>query len=64
LNPADTVRSFIATWNTHDIGAIAKLLEPDIEFRSPLFSEPVRGIEARQNEIRNFLTSTARRTEP
>src|SRR5260370_30680297 len=54
---AEVVRSFIATWNTHDTSAILDLLDPDIVFRSPLFSSPVRGLEARKGEIENFLTS-------
>ena len=54
---AEVVRSFIATWNTHDTNAILDLLDPDIVFRSPLFSSPVRGLEARRGEIENFLTS-------
>ncbi len=54
---AEVVRSFIATWNTHDTSATMDLLDPDIVFRSPLFSSPVRGIEARRGEIENFLTS-------
>ena len=56
-NSAEVVRSFIATWNTHDTSAILDLLDPDIVFRSPLFSSPVRGLEARKGEIENFLTS-------
>ena len=56
-NSAEVVRSFIATWNTHDTSAILDLLDPDIVFRSPLFSSPVRGLEARRGEIVNFLTS-------
>ena len=56
-NSAEVVRSFIATWNTHDTSAILDLLDPDIVFRSPLFSSPVRGLEARRGEIENFLTS-------
>ena len=32
---AAVVRSFIATWNTHDTSAILDLLDPDIVFRSP-----------------------------
>src|SRR5258706_2305565 len=56
-NSAEVVRSFIATWNTHDTSAILALLDPDIVFRSPLFSSPVRGLEARKGEIVNFLTS-------
>jgi steroid delta-isomerase-like uncharacterized protein len=54
---ADVVRAFIATWNTHDAGATTDLLDPDIVFRSPLFSTPIRGIEARRDEIANFLAS-------
>src|SRR5260370_162467 len=54
---AEVVRSFIATWNTHDTSAILDLLDPDIVFRSPLFSSPVRGLEARRGEIETFLTS-------
>ena len=54
---AEVVRSFIATWNTHDASAILDLLDPDIVFRSPLFSSPVRGLEARKGEIETFLTS-------
>src|SRR5258708_16886435 len=56
-NSAEGVRSFIATWNTHDTSAILDLLDPDIVFRSPLFSSPVRGLEARKGEIETFLTS-------
>src|SRR5437899_12209186 len=54
---AEVVRSFLASWNTHDTSATMDLLDPDIVFRSPLFSSPVRGIEARRGEIENFLTS-------
>src|SRR5260370_34983381 len=54
---AEVVRSFIATWNTHDTSAILDLLDPDIVFRSPLFSSPVRGLEERKGEIVNFVTS-------
>jgi len=56
-NSAEVVRSFIATWNTHDTSAILDLLDPDIVFRSPLFASPVRGLEARKGEIETFLTS-------
>jgi len=51
------VRAFIETWNTHDIAATMALLDPDISFRSPLFSSPVRVIEARKGVDENFLTS-------
>jgi len=51
------VRAFIETWNTHDTSATMDLLDPDIVFRSPLFSSPVRGIEARRGVDENFLTS-------
>ncbi len=54
---AEVVRSFIATWNTHDTSATLDLLDPDIVFRSPLFSSPVRGLEARRGVDENFLTS-------
>src|SRR6266550_209975 len=54
---AEIVRSFIATWNKHNISATLEMLDPDIEFRSPLFADPVRGIDARKREIENFLTS-------
>jgi SnoaL-like protein len=54
---AEAVWLFIATWNTHDTRATLELLDPDIVFRSPLFSSPVRGIEARRGELENFLTS-------
>ena len=57
LGPTDVVRSFIAAWNTHDIASTTAMLDPDIEFRSPLFAEPIRGIEARKGEIANFLAS-------
>jgi predicted ester cyclase len=57
LDPTEVVQSFIAVWNTHDIAATTALLDRDIEFRSPLFAEPVRGIEARRGEIVNFLAS-------
>src|SRR5260370_1078615 len=56
-NSAEVVRSFIATWNTHDTSAILDLLDPDIVFRSPLFSSPLRGLEERKGEIVNVLTS-------
>ena len=56
-NSAEVVRSFIATWNTHDTSAILALLDPDIVFRSPLFASPVRGLEARRGVDENFLTS-------
>jgi steroid delta-isomerase-like uncharacterized protein len=54
---AEVVRSFIVTWNTHNLSATLEMLDPDIEFRSPLFADPVRGIDARKGEIENFLTS-------
>jgi ketosteroid isomerase-like protein len=44
-NSLEIVRSFIATWNDHDINATMELLDPDIAFQSPLFSDPVRGIK-------------------
>ncbi len=56
-NSGQVVRAFITTWNTHNISAITELLDPDIVFQSPLFSSPVRGIDARKQEIENFLTS-------
>jgi steroid delta-isomerase-like uncharacterized protein len=51
------VRAFLEPWNTHDISATLDLLDPDIAFRSPLFSSPVRGLEARRGVDENFLTS-------
>jgi predicted ester cyclase len=51
------VRTFIETWNTHDIDATVALLDSDVSFRSPLFSSPVRGIEARKGVDENFLAS-------
>jgi ketosteroid isomerase-like protein len=57
---AEVVRSFIATWNTHDTSAILDLLDPDIVFRSPLFSSPVRGLEARRGEIETFLDTVGK----
>ena len=51
------VRTFLETWNTHDISATLDLLDPDIVLRSPLFSSPVRGLEARRGVDENFLTS-------
>ena len=48
-NSAEAVRTFIATWNTHDASAILDLLDPDIVFRSPLFASPVRGLEERRS---------------
>ena len=51
------IRTFIETWNTHDISATLDLLDPDIAFRSPLFPSPVRGLEARRGVDENFLTS-------
>lgn len=56
-NSLEIVRSFIATWNEHDIDATMKLLDPDIVFQSPLFSNPVRGIGARTEVNGNFMTS-------
>jgi len=56
-NSSEIVRSFIATWNDHDIDATMKLLDPDIVFQSPLFSDPVRGIAARTEVNENFMTS-------
>ena len=56
-NSAEVVRSFIATWNTHDTSAILALLDSEIVFRSPLFASPVRGLEERKGEIVNFLAS-------
>ena len=51
------VRTFLETWNTHDISATLDLLDPDIAFRSPLFASPVRGLEARRGVDETFLTS-------
>ena len=56
-NSVQIVRTFITTWNTHNVSAITQLLDPDIVFRSPLFSSPVRGLDERKQEIANFLTS-------
>jgi steroid delta-isomerase-like uncharacterized protein len=56
-NSMEIVRSFIATWNKHDINATMGLLDPDIVFQSPLFSDPVRGIKARNEVNENFMTS-------
>lgn len=56
-NSMEIVRSFIAIWNKHDINATMKLLDPDIVFQSPLFSDPVRGIRARNEVNENFMTS-------
>jgi SnoaL-like domain len=53
----EIVRSFIAIWNKHDINATMGLLDPDIVFQSPLFSDPVRGIKARNEVNANFMTS-------
>jgi hypothetical protein len=39
-NSLEIVRSFITTWNDHDINATMELLDPDIAFQSPLFSDP------------------------
>jgi len=33
-NSLEIVRSFITTWNDHDINATMELLEPDIAFQS------------------------------
>ncbi len=63
-NLAEVVRSFLATWNTHDLSATLDLLDPDIVFRSPLFSTPVRGLEARRGGVepqlarRSYLGAT------
>jgi steroid delta-isomerase-like uncharacterized protein len=56
-NSLEIVRSFIATWNEHDTNATMELLDPDIVFQSPLFSDPVRGIPARTEVNANFMTS-------
>ena len=56
-NSSEIVRSFIATWDEHDINATMGLLDPDIVFQSPLFSNPVRGIAARAEVNQNFMTS-------
>ena len=56
-NSTEIVRSFIAIWNKHDINATMGLLDPDIVFQSPLFSDPVRGIKARNEVNANFMTS-------
>jgi steroid delta-isomerase-like uncharacterized protein len=56
-NSLEIVRSFITTWNDHDINATMELLDPDIAFQSPLFSDPVRGIKARTEVNENFMTS-------
>ena len=39
-NSLEIVRSFITTWNDHDINATMELLDPDIVFQSPLFRIP------------------------
>ena len=54
---AEIVRSFIATWNEHDVNATMELLDPDIVFQSPLFSEPIRGTAARTEVNENFMAS-------
>jgi steroid delta-isomerase-like uncharacterized protein len=54
---SEIVRSFITTWNEHDINATMQLLDPDIVFQSPLFSDPIRGIAARTEVNDNFMTS-------
>jgi steroid delta-isomerase-like uncharacterized protein len=56
-NSSEIVSSFIATWNEHDINATMELLDPDIVFQRPLFSNPIRGIAARTEVNDNFLTS-------
>jgi len=56
-NPSEIVRSFITTWNEHDINATIELLDPGIVFQSPLFSDPVRGTAARTEVNENFMTS-------
>jgi steroid delta-isomerase-like uncharacterized protein len=56
-NSQELVRSFITTWNEHDIDATMELLDPDISFQSPLFSNPIRGIAARTEVNGNFMTS-------
>ncbi len=56
-NSMDIVRSFITTWNDHDVNATMELLDPGIVFQSPLFSDPVRGIKARTEVNDNFMTS-------
>jgi predicted ester cyclase len=56
-NSLEIVRSFITTWNDHDINVTMELLDPDIAFQSPLFSDPVRGIRARTEVNENFMTS-------
>jgi len=56
-NSLEIVRSFIATWNEHDINATMELLDPDIVFQSPLFSNPVRGIGERTEVNESFMTS-------
>jgi limonene-1,2-epoxide hydrolase len=54
-NPAEIVRSFITTWNEHDINATMELLDPDVVFQSPLFT--VRGTAARTEVNEDFMTS-------
>ena len=39
-NSSEIVRSLIATWDEHDVNATMELLDPDIVFQSPLFSNP------------------------
>lgn len=56
-NSVEIVKSFIDIWNKHDVSATMELLDPDIAFQSPLFSEPVRGVEARSKVNDNFMTS-------
>jgi steroid delta-isomerase-like uncharacterized protein len=54
---ADIVKSFITIWNQHDIPATMALLDADIVFQSPLFAEPIRGLQRRGEVNDNFLTS-------
>ena len=39
-NSAEVVRSFIATWNTHDTSAILALLILTLSFAAPCFRVP------------------------
>ncbi len=53
---AEVVRSFIATWNTHDTSATMDLLDPDIVFvRYPLLAQAL--LAGASGQLRNMATT-------
>jgi predicted ester cyclase len=54
-NRVEIVRSFIETWNKHDVNATMGYLDPNAAFQSPLFR--VQGVQARTEVNEGFMTS-------